>query len=155
MPLARRHELPPLTMGDLSIAADELLRGLGGAGVMTEGDFEALIRMEVTFARKKGEYYACYEFGTAITPDSDQMVRIGTLGMIRLLFRCSSFRACYAKLDAERAAALRAKVANPSGYAGLEIEDTGYASLADLVAACRADGWVLDEPALDRLAELA
>ena len=47
MPLAGRHELPPLTMGDLSIAADELLRGLGGAGVMTEGDFEALIRMEV------------------------------------------------------------------------------------------------------------
>ena len=63
-------------MGDLSIAAEELLRGLGGAGVTTEGDFEALIRMEVTFARKKGEYYACYEFGTAITPDSDQMKRI-------------------------------------------------------------------------------
>ena len=58
MPLAGRHELPPLTMGDLSIAADVLLRGLGGAGVMTEGDFEALLRMEVTFARKKGEYYA-------------------------------------------------------------------------------------------------
>ena len=68
MPLAGRHELPPLTMGDLSIAADELLRGLGGAGVMTEGDFEALIRMEVTFARKKGEYYACYEFGTYAIP---------------------------------------------------------------------------------------
>ena len=63
MPLAGRHELPPLTMGDLSIAADELLRGLGGAGVMTEGDFEALMRMGVTFARKKSEHY---EFGTAI-----------------------------------------------------------------------------------------
>ena len=99
MPLAGRHELPPLTMGDLSIAADELLRGLGGAGVMTEGDFEALIRMEVTFARKKGEYYACYEFGTAITPDSDQMMRIGTLAMVRLLLRCGSFRACYSKLS--------------------------------------------------------
>ena len=99
MPLAGRHELPPLTMGDLSIAADVLLRGLDGAGVMTEGDFEALLRMEVTFARKKGEYYACYEFGTAITPDSDQMMRIGTLAMVRLLLRCGSFRACYSKLS--------------------------------------------------------
>ena len=141
MPLAGRHELPPLTMGDLSIAADELLRGLGGAGVMTEGDFEALIRMEVTFARKKGEYYACYEFGTAITPDSDQMTRIGTLAMVRLLLRCGSFRACYSKLSEASAAALRRKVAEPSGFAGLELGDTGYETLPALVAACRADGW--------------
>ena len=123
-------------MGDLSIAADELLRGLGGAGVMTEGDFEALIRMEVTFARKKGEYYACYEFGTAITPDSDQMMRIGTLAMVRLLLRCGSFRACYSKLSEASAAALRRKVAEPSG---LELGDTGYETLPALVAACRAD----------------
>ena len=148
MPLAGRHELPPLTMGDLSIAADELLRGLGGAGVMTEGDFEALIRMEVTFARKKGEYYACYEFGTAITPDSDQMTRIGTLAMVRLLLRCGSFRACYSKLSEASAAALRRKVAEPSGFAGLELGDTGYETLPALVAACRADGWVLDKAAL-------
>ena len=150
MPLAGRHELPPLTMGDLSIAADELLRGLGGAGVMTEGDFEALIRMEVTFARKKGEYYACYKFGTAITPDSDQMMRIGTLAMVRLLLRCGSFRACYSKLSEASAAALRRKVAEPSGFAGLELGDTGYETLPALVAACRADGWVLDKAALDR-----
>jgi hypothetical protein len=129
VPLAGRHELPPLTMGDLSIAADELLRGLGGAGVMTEGDFEALIRMEVTFARKKGEYYACYEFGTAITPDSDQMMRIGTLAMVRLLLRCGSFRACYSKLSEASAAALRRKVAEPSGFAGLELGDMGYETL--------------------------
>ena len=44
---------------------------------MTEGDFEALCRMEVTFKRKKGEYFACYEFGNALTPDSDQMIRGG------------------------------------------------------------------------------
>ena len=141
MPLAGRHELPPLTMGDLSIAADELLRGLGGAGVMTEGDFEALIRMEVTFARKKGEYYACYEFGTAITPDSDQMTRIGTLAMVRLLLRCGSFRACYSKLSEASAAALRRKVAEPSGFAGLELEDTGYETLPALVAAVPS-GWL-------------
>ena len=148
--LVARHELPPLQMGSLCISPDELL---SEAGVLTEGDFEALCRMEITFKRKKGEYFGCYDFGTAITADSDQMVRIGTLAMIRLLLRCGSFRACYKKLDAEapeRAAALRAKVANPSGFAGLEIEDTGHESFAELVAACRKDGWVLDKTALDR-----
>lgn len=72
-------------MGSLCISPDELL---GEVGVLTEGDFEALCRMEVTFKRKKGEYFACYDFGTAITPDSDQMVRIGTVGMVRLMLRC-------------------------------------------------------------------
>ena len=122
----------------------------GGAGVLTEGDFEALCRMEVSFKRKKGEYFACYDFGTAITPDSDQMVRIGTVAMIRLLVRCGSFLACYSKLSESEARRLRAKVADPSGFAGLEIEDTGYESFEELVAACRASGWVLDAAALDR-----
>ena len=83
-----RHELPPLQMGSLCISPDELVSELG---VMTEGDFQALIRIEVSFKRKKGEYFACYDFGTSITPDSDQMVRIGTLALIRLLLRCGSF----------------------------------------------------------------
>ena len=77
------HELPPLQMGDLCIAMEELLGDAGEAGsarVVTEGDFEALCRMEVTFKRKKGEYFACYEFGNALTPDSDQMIRIGSRG---------------------------------------------------------------------------
>ena len=118
--------------------------------MLTEGDFEALCRMEVSFKRKKGEYFACYDFGTAITPDSDQMVRIGTVAMIRLLVRCGSFLACYSKLSESEARRLRAKVADPSGFAGLEIEDTGYESFEELVAACRASGWVLDAAALDR-----
>ena len=137
-------------MGSLCISPDELV---SEAGVVTEGDFEALCRMEITFKRKKGEYFACYDFGTAITPDSDQMVRIGTLAMIRLMLRCGAFRACYGKLDVDapaRAAAVRAKVADPCGFSGLEIDDTGYGSFADLVAACREDGWVLDAAALDR-----
>ena len=86
-------------MGDLFITMDEVA-GEGEAGaVRMEGDFEALSRMEVTFRRKKGEYYAKYEFGTSLTPDSDQMMRIGTLAMVRLLLRCGSFRACYSKLS--------------------------------------------------------
>ena len=103
-------------MGSLCISPDELV---SEAGVVTEGDFEALCRMEITFKRKKGEYFACYDFGTAITPDSDQMVRIGTLAMIRLMLRCGAFRACYGKLDVDapaRAAAVRAKVADPFGF---------------------------------------
>ena len=147
------HELPPLQMGDLCIAMEELLGDAGetgGARVVTEGDFEALCRMEVTFKRKKGEYFACYEFGNALTPDSDQMIRIGTLAVLRLLLRCGSFRACYARLSEAGAKALRAKVADPGGFAGLAIEDTGYSSFLALARACREDGWVLDRAALDR-----
>ena len=50
------------------------------------------------------------------------MVRIGTLALRRLLLRCGSFRACYAQLDEAGAAALRKKVADPRGFAGLEFE---------------------------------
>jgi hypothetical protein len=73
----------------------------------TEEDTKKLLRMEITFERKKGEYYACYDFGTAITPDSDEMVRIGTLAMIRLQLRTASFAAYYSKLSDSDAAALR------------------------------------------------
>ena len=51
------------------------------ASALTEGAFRALCRMQVTFKRKKGEYFAHYAFGTSITPDSDQMLRIGTLAL--------------------------------------------------------------------------
>ena len=64
------------------------------------------------------------------------MTRIGTLAMVRLLLRCGSFRACYSKLSEASAAALRRKVAEPSGFAGLELADTGYETLPALVAAC-------------------
>ena len=62
----------------------------------------------------------------------------------------ASFRACYAKLSAADADALRREVADPTGCAGLRLESTGYDTWLDLVAACRADGWVLDEPAQER-----
>ncbi|EOD25004.1 hypothetical protein EMIHUDRAFT_237947 [Emiliania huxleyi CCMP1516] len=139
------HEVPPLRMSDLRIDMDN---ELGGA--LTEGAFRALCRMQVTFKRKKGEYFAHYAFGTSITPDSDQMLRIGTLALLRLLLRCGSFRGCYARLSRADAAALRKKVADPRGFAGLELEDTGHESFLSLVRACREDGWVLDEAALSR-----
>ena len=67
MPVAGRHERAAAADDGRPVdrRGCELLRGLGGAGVMTEaeGDFEALMRMGVTFARKKSEHY---EFGTAI-----------------------------------------------------------------------------------------
>ena len=50
----------------------------------------------------------------------------GELAMVRVLLRCGSFRACYSKLSEASAAALRRKVAEPSGFAGLELADTGY-----------------------------
>ena len=70
-----RHEVPPLRMSDLRIDMDS-----EQGGAQTEGAFRALCRMQVTFKRKKGEYFACYEFGNALTPDSDQMIRIGSRG---------------------------------------------------------------------------
>ena len=36
------------------------------------------------------------------------------------------------------------KVADPGGFAGLAIEDTGYNSFLALARACREDAWVLD-----------
>ena len=78
------------------------------------------------------------------------MVRISTLGLIRLLLRTASFRACYALLGEAEATALRAEVASPDGFAGLRCAATGYASELALVEAARADGWVLDAAALER-----
>ena len=140
---ASRHELPPLRMRELLIDDDPL------GGVATEGGFRTSCRMELTFNRKFRKYFAC-AFGVAITADSDQMGRIGTLALRRLLLRCGSFRACYAQLDEAGAAALRKKVADPRGFAGLEFEDTGHNSLLSLARACREDGWVLDAAALNR-----
>ena len=57
---------------------------------LTDEDVQMLLRMEITFGRKMGEYFACYDFGTAITPDSDEMVRIGTVAMIPACSSCSA-----------------------------------------------------------------
>ena len=144
-PDARWFELPPLWNGSVSISPDEMCLEVEGLG--------KFLSMEVKFNRKKGEYYACYDFGTGITPDSDEMVRMGTLAMVRLLLATGAFRACYQKLDAEDSAAakvLRDEVAHPDGFAGLDWRRTGFGSVLELVEACRRDGWVLDAAAVDR-----
>ena len=88
-PDARWFELPPLWNGSVSISPDEMCLEVEGLG--------KFLSMEVKFNRKKGEYYACYDFGTGITPDSDEMVRMGTLAMVRLLLATGAFRACVTK----------------------------------------------------------
>ena len=63
-------------------------------------------------AKEKGEYFSMYNFGTCITPDSDELVRTGTVAMrmLRLLVATAAFRACYKHLHAKEASAMRAAV---------------------------------------------
>ncbi len=134
-------DLPPLCVGSLNICdADD--------GVQVDGGV-ATMKAEVSFKRTKGGYFAAYDFGTTLAPDSDETMRLCTVGLVRLLVRTASFRACYAMLGATAADALRAKVGGTS-FAGLELVDTAYASWEALVAAVRADGYVADASALER-----
>ena len=134
-------ETPPLKTSSLKINPDALRMLIEGKPFTT---------MEIRFARKKGEMFACYDFGTVLTPDSDEMVRLGTVAMLRLLLATASFRACYTGLDKAAAAALRAEVADPEGFAGLDWRRTSHGSLLELIGACRRDGWVLDTVARAR-----
>ena len=94
--------------------------GPGGAGVLTEGDFEALCRMEVSFTRKEGRVLCLLRLwhGDHAGFGSDGTHRDGgddpAAGAVR-----GSFLACYSKLSESEARRLRAKVADPSGFAGL------------------------------------
>jgi len=45
---------------------------------------------------------------------------------------------------------LRQEVASPDGFAGLDVQRTGFGDWSELIAACRADGWALDVAAYDR-----
>ena len=143
--LCCRHEVPPLRMGSVTFGKIP-----EGEGVLCEGGFEACGKMSAVFERKKGSYFEDCEYGTSLTPDSDQTVRIGVVAMQRMLVRCAAYRACYAKLNAAAAAALRAKVADRRGFAGLDVEETGYESAEALVQACHDDDWVLEKAALTR-----
>ena len=60
----------------------------------------ATIWMEVIFDRKKGQYYSHTEFGIAIVPNSDEMVRCSTTAMMRKKTRLCELRACFDRLDA-------------------------------------------------------
>ena len=140
--------MPPLIVADLLIGQfEEALRLTAEMGGPV-----ARWYMEVSFERVKGQYFAHSSVGTAITPDSDEALRLGTVGLLRLLLRTAAPRAVYAKLADTPGAveALRRKVDAPEGYAGLELAETGYESWAALGAACEADEWVADAAALER-----
>ena len=70
-------EVPPLQNKSITISPDGLPSPVDLQG------HEATIRMEVLYKRTKGHYFANYEFGNAITPDSDEMVRLGTVALVR------------------------------------------------------------------------
>ena len=71
-----RHEVPPLRMSDLRIDMDS-----EQGGAQTEGAFRALCRMQVTFKRKKGEYFACYEFGGVEGRKPSRLKSAGAAGL--------------------------------------------------------------------------
>ena len=108
-------DLPSLLVGYLHIHEDTFwpTEGKDVAGHL------AACRIEVRFQRKKGMYFAVYSFGTALTPDSHEMLRLCTVGMLRLLARTGSFRACYAKLEPATANRLRLVMAHEGRFTGL------------------------------------
>jgi len=118
---------------------------------LPHGGGAARFYFEIFFQRAKGQYFSNLQFGTCVTPDSDEMVRLGTVALCRLLLRTAAPKAVYAKLSREEVVALRRKVDDPAGFAGLELADTKYESWADLVAACCDSRWVLDDAAEDRV----
>jgi hypothetical protein len=137
-------EEAPLRAGDLHTTFVDVVDDV------TEELIERLTRLELTYRRKKGAYFASCEFGTSVSPDSGEFVRLGTASVLRLMLVVGAYRKCYAKLAAASAAELRAEVAAPGGFAGLDWRRTGYDSAAALVNACREDRWVLDDAAVNR-----
>lgn len=119
---------PPL------IASDLLAGKFAEPLVLPETGCATLWYFETSFERVKGQYFATVRFGTALTPDSDATVRLGTVALCRLLLRTAAPRAVYAKLTGSEVVALRRKVDDPEGFAGLALEDTKYGTWGDLHA---------------------
>jgi hypothetical protein len=70
-------EVPPLRNRSITISP---------VGSRTPVDLQghpATIRMEIVYDRTKGQYFVSYVFGNAITPDSDEMIRLGTVALVR------------------------------------------------------------------------
>ena len=105
-----------------------------GALVLPETGCATRWYFETSFERVKGQYFATVRFGTALTPDSDATVRLGTVALCRLLLRTAAPRAVYAKLTGSEVVALRRRVDDPEGFAGLALEDTKYGTWGDLHA---------------------
>ena len=101
------YDAAPLQNKDLTISVEHQLLEIEGMG--------KLLTMEVQFRRKKGEYFSIYNFGTCITPDSDELER----GSHAAVAGCDSgifVRATSTLINAEEASAMRAAVAHPDGF---------------------------------------
>ena len=68
---------------------------------LPHGGGAARFYFEIFFQRAKGQYFSNLQFGTCVTPDSDEMVRLGTVALCRLLLRTAAPKAVYAKLSRE------------------------------------------------------
>jgi hypothetical protein len=132
--------VPPLTQDDVTTGRfSELILLHGGA--------LAQWYMDIIFARVKGHYFAHMAFGTSVTPDSDEMVRLATAALLRLLLATGAPRAVYSGLEQRDVVALRHKIDSPHGFPGLRLADTTYTSWDSLVQACFNEEWVLEASA--------
>ena len=71
----------PLSWEDLLVGKfDDKDGGLN----LPNGGGTAWFYFELFFRRLKGSYFSNVQFGTSVTPDSDEMVRLGTVALCRL-----------------------------------------------------------------------
>ena len=83
----------PLSWEDLLVGKlDDKDGGLN----LPNGGGTAWFYFELFFRRLKGSYFSNVQFGTSVTPDSDEMVRLGTVALCRLLLRTAAPKAVYA-----------------------------------------------------------
>ena len=90
-----------------------------------------------------------------MTASGNEMVRSGTSRLAKVGLRIAAYQACFARLSAEEAKALRAVVFSSSGFEGLHTENverlTRYATVGEMTEAAEASGWALADEETDVL----
>ncbi|EOD32703.1 hypothetical protein EMIHUDRAFT_230488 [Emiliania huxleyi CCMP1516] len=82
----------PLVWQDLLVG--KLEEGLE----LPHGGGLAWFYFELIYQRAKGQYFSNVQYGTCVTPDSDEMIRLGTVTLQRLMVRTAAAKAVYANL---------------------------------------------------------